>query len=105
MTDQPEFVETVTVHNVANSVRKTLRGLIVLTVVLYVAVIGVTAWAYITSLTTRDALCVLRADLEVRAAQSQQYLDHSPTGRIADAVRQAAEGQRRTIQALSGLSC
>lgn len=97
--------ETVTVTNVAKSVRRALRTLIVLTFVLYVALAGTIGWVTSTSIGTRDALCALRADLESRVQQSQQFLDHQPKGSFSNAIRTSISGQRRTIKALGSLSC
>lgn len=100
-----ELVETVTVHNTGQAVRRMLRILIALTVVLYVALSGLCTFVWITSEASRHALCTLRADLQDRAGQAQQYLDHHPTGVLSDAIRAASDGQQRTIKALGGIRC
>lgn len=107
-----EYVETVTVHSTARTVLRTLRVLIALTVVLYGVQTGQGLWIRANAAqvrhnadATHDALCTLRADLEARAASAQQYLDHNPTGKLADAVRTAIAGQLRTIKALRRLTC
>lgn len=102
---ETELVETVTVHNAGKAVRRTLRILVALTVVLYVALGGLGAFVLINSEANRRALCTLRADLQVRVGQAQQFLDHHPNGTFADGIRQSIEGQMRTIKALSGISC
>lgn len=100
-----EFVETVTVHNAARAVRRTLNALIVLTIVLYVGLAGVGGWVYKTSISNQHALCALRSDLQSRVQQGQQFLDHQPKGQYTVAIRTSIEGQLRTIKALSGISC
>jgi hypothetical protein len=57
---------------------------------------------------SRDALCVLRADLERRVATSRDFLEENPAGIPgipARTIRDGIRNQERTIEALSGLSC
>jgi ABC-type transporter Mla subunit MlaD len=57
---------------------------------------------------TVKALCALRHDLEQRVAGGEQFLREHPhgiPGFPAETVRTSIAGQRRTIRALSDLTC
>lgn len=54
------------------------------------------------------ALCALRHDLEARVKSGEQFLRSHPLGAAdipAATIKTSVDGQRRTIRALSGLSC
>jgi hypothetical protein len=58
--------------------------------------------------TVTNALCALRGDLEHRVAQTDKFIAEHPHGIPGIPVatlRVQADGQRRTIAALGGLSC
>lgn len=89
-------------------IKRTLRTLVIATVVLYVVLGGVVLWTYNSSSTTHDALCTLRADLQNRVAQSQKFLLGHPQGFAgipAATIQQGLVNQQHTIDALSSLSC
>lgn len=78
--------------------------MLVLTVVLVVIAVHASDDA---SQTTRS-LCALRHDLEERVAGSDNFLRDHPRGFAgipAATIRASADGQRRTIRALSNLKC
>jgi hypothetical protein len=57
---------------------------------------------------TTGALCALRHDLEDRVAQTDTFLHSHPNGFAgipAATLRNGEQGQLRTIQALSNLTC
>jgi hypothetical protein len=89
-------------------VRRTLRALVIATVLLYV-VLGVGMYfTFSSSRTTHDALCTLRGDLQNRVAQSQRFLIEHPKGFAGIPSATIAQGlvnQQHTIDALSSLSC
>lgn len=97
----------------------TLRRLVWATVVLYVVLALLVGFVWISGVQQRDdiaqsanstnqALCVLRADLEVRVADSIKFLADHPNGipgiPVAS-IQQSIENQQRTVDALSGLEC
>lgn len=60
---------------------------------------------------SKVALCALRADLKARITQTQKFLMHPQDfpgfndPKTIELIRQQVEGQRRTVAALSVLSC
>lgn len=93
---------------VAIQIRRSLRILLIATVVLYLGVLGIAVWTWSTANTNNDALCALRVDLQKRVANSQTFLKENPEGIPGISVRIVQDGienQQRTISALSGLSC
>lgn len=92
----------------ARDVKRWLKVLVTLTVVLYVALIGLVAYVYDGANTNRDALCALRADLEKRVESSRTFLLANPkgvSGIPASIVQEQIVNQERTITALAGISC
>jgi hypothetical protein len=97
------------VSEFAHSIRRTLRLLVIATVVLF---IGLGSGAYVQyryTQQTRHALCALRADKEQQAAASTLFLTTHPKGIPgvipAAAIKLGVENDQRTIVALGGLSC
>lgn len=85
-----------------------LRWLIIATIVLYlgVVVIGLLAWS--NALTTQKALCQFRGDLTSRVVGGEKFLKAHPDGAFgisADEIQTQLDNQRRTVKALSILSC
>lgn len=57
---------------------------------------------------SNDALCALRGDLQRRVVTSREFLVEHPDGIpgiSAKTIRDGIDNQKRTIVALSGLSC
>jgi hypothetical protein len=95
-------------ESVVNPIRKTLRLLVVATVVLYLFVIVVSGLAFSNSQRTEDALCAVRGDLEGRVEGSQDFLHEHPNGfaGISPAViREGLQNEQHTIDALGSISC
>jgi sulfur transfer complex TusBCD TusB component (DsrH family) len=93
---------------VVRSVKSALRWLVIATGVLYVALGVVAIKSYHDSARTQSALCALRADLQARVRTSEGFLREHPRGVAGIPARTIQEGivnQRRTIKALSALSC
>lgn len=93
---------------VAAGIKKALRRLTVGLVLVYVGMAATAAWIYTNSKANTDALCALRGDLELRVARSQNFLRENPTGIpgiTPNVILDGIDGQKRTIKALSGLSC
>lgn len=90
------------------SIKSTLRGLVIATVVLY-AIIGATViWTWNGSDNNRQALCALRLDLERRVESSKTFLRDHPEGIAgisAKTIQDGIDNQERTIAALGGLDC
>lgn len=93
------------------SVKRLIRYSIVLYVVVAVLCVGLAAVVVKTTSEardTRDSLCTLRADLEVRVESSRKFLDEHPEGIPgvpARAIREGIRNQDRTIHALDSLHC
>lgn len=89
-------------------IRRTLRRLIVATVVLYLLTMGAAVYVYLESQVNRNALCTFRANLEDQVAQSTNFLADHPAGvpGITPAViQQGIQKQVIAINSLSSLSC
>jgi hypothetical protein len=105
--------------DIAQELRNGLRRLTYATVVLFVALVALSVYAWRDSAAKRHdlqqeeartnaALCTLRVDLEQRAKASADYLAEHPEGLPgipASIIKSNLTGQRRTIAALSGLKC
>jgi hypothetical protein len=86
---------------VADELRRTLKRLVVATVVIYVVLLAVTG-------TTYAALCALDHDLQNRVSDSQQFLKEHPRGIAgipASAIRVSMNSQEDTIHTLDILHC
>lgn len=84
----------------------------VLSLVLFLAVGGITI--YVLSLKSNEgaethaAVCALTADLEARTQSSRDFLHDHPNGIPgipATTIRESIHNQKRTIDALSVVSC
>lgn len=90
------------------SIKRTLAWLTVATVVVYLALAGVTVWTRYGAEKNRKALCALRSDLQQRIDGSTQFLREHPRGVAGIPAKTILDGianQRRTIKALSGIAC
>lgn len=57
---------------------------------------------------TKSTLCVFRADIETRVRSSENILKDNPRGFAGippGVIRKSIRDQKRTVRALSGLSC
>lgn len=96
---------------IINPIKTTLKWLVSATVALYLVVIGVGAFTYTNAQQNHDALCSLRADLERRVEQTQQFVDHPEQfpdfndPKTLALIEAQLENQRATIAALGDLSC
>lgn len=95
--------------DIAGTILRRLRRLTWLTVVLYLVVIVIGAWAWWSSYQTKKTMCVFRNDLVQRVSASKQYLaehgDDLPLGLTKATVESNIINQQRTIDSLSGLGC
>jgi hypothetical protein len=95
-------------EDVGQTIKRSLRVLIGLTVALALALGGVAFYTWQTASTSTDALCALRTDLERRVESSQAFLVEHPEGIPGISVKTIQDGiknQTRTIRALQGISC
>jgi hypothetical protein len=105
--------------DIAAQLKRTLRLLVVATLVLYLALAAVVFWAYHDSTSkrhdlqqvavqTNTALCTLRGDLKQRVRSSEKFLAEHPNGIpgiSAATIRSSLSGQKRTVASLAGLQC
>lgn len=106
-------------ETIGQDILRTLRRLVVATVILYVALIGLFALGYLNAqnhrealarevTTTNAALCTFVNDLEGRVETSQAFLEENPDGIpgiSAKVIRQSIANQLATIDSLSRLGC
>lgn len=93
---------------VARSLRRSLRRLVVATVAVYLFLAAIAIKATVESQQTNAALCALKGDLEARVSQSDNFLKTHPNGFAgipASAIKVGVESEERTIRALHILSC
>jgi hypothetical protein len=95
-------------EDVGQTIKRSLRWLIGLTVTLAVALGGVAYYTWQSANASTQALCTLRMDLERRVASSQAFLVEHPRGIPGISVKVIQDGiknQQRTIKALQDISC
>lgn len=95
-------------QTVADELRRALRRQTILTVVLYLALIGGGIKVYIDSKNTTDALCAFRQDLAQRVLATADFLEEHPSGIPGVPIKimlQQLSNQQRTVTALKTLNC
>lgn len=93
---------------IARDVRRLLRVLVVLTAVLYLALLGLFVWTRHDASATSHALCALRTDLQTRVQSSRDFLRSNPNGIPGipvSVIQDSIVNQESSIRALSSLSC
>lgn len=96
--------------SIIKPIKGTLRSLAIATGILYICLIGAGAYVYLENNTTRQALCSLRGDLELRTEASEQFLASHPhgipkLGVTAASIQETVHNQKRTIYVLDTLDC
>lgn len=94
--------------SVIKPLRSTLRGIVIATVILYIALIGAGAYVYAEDHTTQQSICALRGDLETRVHEGKVFLVEHPKGFgsiTAHQIQESINNEKRTIDALSDLAC
>lgn len=91
---------------------KNLRPILILTlltVFLYVAVLGMAAWNFTTSQSNQGVLCALKEEHERDIRNSLKFLKENPEGIppsiTAELIRQGIADDRQTLTAFEGLHC
>jgi hypothetical protein len=97
-------------QDVIKEIRKSLRALVVSTIILFIALAAVGAYAYVVANQNRWAVCNLRADLQQRIATSEEFVSKHPEAlkQFGITKAQAAKevsNQKRTLDALRVVSC
>jgi len=97
-------------QGLVKEIRRTLRGLVIATVVLFIAVTAVGGYAYVVADQNRQAVCNLRTDLQHRVKTSEEFVIKHPEAlkQFGITKAQAAKevsNQKRTLDALSVVSC
>jgi hypothetical protein len=97
-------------QQLVKEIRRTLRGLVVATIILFIALAGVAAYSYKVSDQNRQAVCNLRTDLQERVMTSEKFIVEHPEaieklGFTISQVQKEIDNQNRTLAALSVVSC
>lgn len=95
-------------HKIITSLKSTLLSLVIATGILYACLIGAGVYIYVENHSSKQAICALRSDLELRTASTNDFLKKHPKGIPGVPVTTLKEGlsnQERSIKALSGVSC
>jgi hypothetical protein len=109
LTAKPEDWET-SGARLGASIQRTLRLLIVTTVVLFLMIVAAGLYTYTLSKNNRDSLCIFRADIASRVQQTDQYLKEHPEpepfpGITRQTLLTQVEGQKRTLGSFKHLHC
>lgn len=94
--------------SVLESIRRTLKWLVISTIVLFLCGAAVAGYVYMQANTDRQALCALRGNLEGQVTASEAFLRENPHGipGISPAtLRASTQNQERAIDALGIVSC
>lgn len=95
--------------DVAKSLRRTLRVLIVATLVLYIIMISFMIWTWSTGHTSKNALCAIRLNAQVQLDQGKEFLKDHPNGlpglASPDDLQNNIDNYSATVTALSNLNC
>jgi hypothetical protein len=94
----------------AVEIKKTLRLLVIATVVLFVLVVAGGIYTWTVSNNNRDALCAYRADLETRIQQGEDFLIKHPEGIptigiSAAQLKNNLDGQKHAVKAFQEVNC
>lgn len=108
-TDAPEKTQDAGIA-LAREIKLTLRGLVIATVILFIALGGVAAYSYKVADQNRQAVCNLRTDLSERVHSSEKFITEHPAaieklGFTVTQVQKEIDNQNRTLMALSVVSC
>lgn len=94
--------------SVLESIHRTLKWLVISTVVLFLCGAAIAGYVYVQSNMNRQALCALRGNLESQVKTSEAFLAENPHGipGISPAtLRASTQNQERAIDALGIISC
>lgn len=92
----------------AEVLRRSLRRLVISTIVLYLALGGVIFYIYTVAQNTTEGVCAFRNDVEARVDASKQYLIDHPKGTrdiSVDILKNTIANGQRSVKALSKVSC
>lgn len=95
-------------HDIGSELKKTLKILVIATVVLYLMVVGLVIWVWIQSDTNTNALCAIRLEAQTRVTETQTFLANHPNGFLGVSpaqLQQSINDSNATVVALSGLGC
>lgn len=94
--------------DLVESIKRTLRLLVIATIVLYLLTIAAAAYVFFESRTNHDALCTFRQELQDQVTASDKFLAEHPKGFDgipAITIRTGVEKQELAIESLNSLSC
>lgn len=92
----------------ADSLRRTLKKLVIATAILYLAMAGIAIYIYRVSQDNAEGLCAFRNEAQQRVDQSKAYLKKHPNGTKeipAGIIKTGIHNAEQTVKALSGISC
>lgn len=92
----------------AIGIQRSLRILIITTVVLFLCIGAVTYYVYSVAKDVNDGVCAFRADVQTRSVQTKKYLKKHPHGtRLISSsdLQIAIKNTERTVDALSSVNC
>jgi hypothetical protein len=95
-------------ETLGESIRRTLRILVIATIILYLIIGGLAIYSFSLSKANTRGLCALRADAQDRIDQSEAFLKEHPKGIPGISVQQlqrSTDNSRRTAKSLKGLTC
>lgn len=105
---EPAPTDAQTLAEYRASVLASIRLLRAATLTLVVILVAGGIYVWSEARRTHDSLCVFRADLEARVAQTRDFLVEHPRGFAgipAGTLQKSIDDQQRTINALANLDC
>lgn len=97
-----------TASKAVRDIKKTLRRLVIATVVLFVGLVSGVLYTWSVSRNNQKALCTYRADVEARIQQGELFLIEHPRGVQGispEAIKQGLDNQRRVAAAFQDVNC
>lgn len=92
----------------AKEIKRTLRWLVIATIVLYAVMVGLGLYVLKTSNDATKALCSVRLEAQKRVEEGSAFLREHPKGFAGIApgnLRRSLNDSQDTVNALSGLDC
>jgi hypothetical protein len=92
----------------AKEIKRTLRGLVIATLVLYLVMVGLGLYVLKTSNSATKALCSVRLESQKRVEEGSVFLKEHPNGFAGIApgnLKRSIRDSQDTVDALSGLDC
>lgn len=95
-------------NQTAERIQRSLRILIVTTVVLFLALLGMGLYVYNFSRDNTKALCATKQEAQRRVAETEKFIQETPNaipGLSPAVLQRSLDASKSTVQSLSYVSC